>query len=196
MMKNQLANCTESRANILIIRIMCSMLIEIPLCKARGSSAGEYNNGITCWRPATLVSSPRNGPHEPVGPYSPPSLPHLGRRDPGNAALLLRGVDRDPPSAGENAGSIHADGRSSFGNGNASGHPHGSTQLNPNSYLDADRHFHRVYPTLTNSYRFAFAHAHGDSYSDIHADGDAYADRDITPFSHGCPYRHRRAIMF
>ena len=74
---------------------------------------------MACWRPATLVSSPRNGPQQPVGSLPPPSLPHPGKRDLGNAAVLLRGVDRDPQGAGENAGNYPSDIHSSFGDGSA-----------------------------------------------------------------------------
>jgi len=158
------------------------MLIEIPLCKARGSSEVEYKDGIACWRPATLVSSPRNGPNQPVGSLPPPSLPHPGRRDTGNAALLLRGVDRDPSSAGENTGRIHADIHSRFGDGIASGHPHRSTQPDPYGDSDANCHTHRVHPTLTNTYRFAIAD--GDSYINRNADRYANSNRDITPRGH------------
>jgi len=195
MRKNQLANCTESRANILIIGIICSMLIEIPLCKAPGSSLVKRKYGIACWRPATLVSSPRNGQHQPVGSLPPPALPHPGRRDIGNTALLLRGVDRDPPGARENIGCIHADVHSSFGDGIASGHPHRSTQPDPYGDSDVDRHPHRVHPTLTNAYIFTIANAHRYSNGDIHTNGYANANRDFTPRGHRRTRRYSRIAL-
>ncbi len=62
MKKIQLVNCTESHIINHIFGRERALQMEIPFCKAVGSSNVKHKRVIACWRLATLVSSPRNEP--------------------------------------------------------------------------------------------------------------------------------------